>query len=267
MLGLAVRPPTGGHGVAVLAPGQVGLWRASLDIGAPALEALGRVLSAEERQRATRLRRPQDRRRFVTAHGWLRCVLASYLGCHPSRVPLLRAPGGKPCLGSGCAWLRFNLSHAGEIALLAVARGHEVGVDVEALAPDLPVEALAHRVLTAAERRLLDEGPRVRREHAFLALWTRKEAYLKGLGVGLRLDPAAADLGAPLTCQGAIVNEVQVGSWRLRDVDAGVGYIAAIAVRGTRMPLPARALWWPLPADGATTACAPPLSRSPAASS
>ena len=87
---------------------------------------------------------------------------------------------GKPRLaGAGAAW-DFNLSHAGNYAVAALARGAQVGVDLESLARPADIELLGRRVFSEGERELVRAGGR----EMFFDLWSRKEALLKALGCG-----------------------------------------------------------------------------------
>ena len=87
---------------------------------------------------------------------------------------------GKPRLaGAGAAW-DFNLSHAGNYAVAALARGVQVGVDLESLARPADIELLGRRVFSEGERELVRAGGR----EMFFDLWSRKEALLKALGCG-----------------------------------------------------------------------------------
>src|SRR6185436_5816324 len=111
-----------------LLPNDVHVFLFPLDQNLPgAIE----LLDEAERMRAERFVFERDRRRFVTAHAWVRVVLGRCLDCRPETVRFETGPRGKPHLADTAVDLRFNLSHAGERALLAVTRGLEVGVDIE----------------------------------------------------------------------------------------------------------------------------------------
>jgi 4'-phosphopantetheinyl transferase len=161
--------------------------------------------------------RPQARRRWVAARWALRTVLGCYLEVEPEEVELRLGPRGKPVLAATGESLRFNLSHSGELALIAVARGLEIGVDVERIDPRRDVLALAPRALGPEEAAAVREAPAGERSAAFHAAWTRREAVAKCLGVGL---------GAPLPEAAAAVSAL----------DAGPGFAAAVAVAAGEVP-------------------------------
>ena len=169
--------------VATTVPAAV--WLADLD-DAASDEGAGEVLSEDERARAQRFVFDVHRRRFIAARAWLRRCLAERLGRPAASLRFEYGPVGKPAL-AGTDRLRFNLSHSGRYALLAVTEGAEVGVDIEHVRPLSDMEALAERVFSAAERAALAAVPAERRVEAFFAGWTRKEAYIKARGEGIAL--------------------------------------------------------------------------------
>lgn len=171
--------------VPVLAgPFGVGLWTVCCRI-VPG-EAFA-CLSPDERARCAAFRREDDRRRFAATRATLRFLLGKALGVAPSALVFGANAHGKPEL----AWPRdprgiaFNVSHAGEYALIALARARSVGVDIEAINPDVEIDALAPLVLTDDERAHLRDGPRSLRVVGFHTYWTAKEAFLKAVGIGI----------------------------------------------------------------------------------
>lgn len=139
-------------------------------------------LTPEERQHAERLRRSEDRERHLLGRAGLRRVLGAWRRQEPGRVPLRTGPHGKPfCLGGP----QFNISHSGDLVLLALHPHRPVGVDVELLRPELDWRPLAARLLCTAECRLLEGLPAPVQARAFLQAWCRLEARLKATGQGL----------------------------------------------------------------------------------
>ena len=119
-------------------------------------------------------------------------VLAAYIGVKPLDVELATGPHGKPALASTAPGVHFNVSHSGSWGLVAVARV-EVGVDVEQIRPRRASARLTDRFLTDGERRLLQSRLASHTEAAFFMIWSRKEAYLKAVGVGLSVPFSAVD--------------------------------------------------------------------------
>ena len=174
------------------------------------LARLELLLSPAERERAARLAAAP---RWIVARAALRIVLGQQLGIAPAEVEFAAGPHGKPEVPG--ARLRFNLSHSGDRALVAVADGIEVGVDVERTSRRS--RAIA-RTLTDGERAALHGG-----EHlALLRIWCRKEALAKAIGGGLGWAPETFDTSRP---EGFV----------LTDLEPGPGYVGALAVAGERV--------------------------------
>jgi 4'-phosphopantetheinyl transferase len=150
----------------------------------------------------------------------LRRVLALYLDGDPDRTAISRGERGKPRLATEPGRLSFNLSHSGELTLVAVSRGREVGVDVEREKPGRDFVALATRALGPEDAAAVRAAASDERTRLFYELWTRHEARLKCLGVGLA--GAAAEPAAPVAVENL-------------PVDAG--YAAAVAVTGAAVPI------------------------------
>lgn len=220
--------------------GEVQVWRMALDRTAEEVAALFEVLSTDERERAARYVSERDRARFVAGRGLLRRVLAGYRGSEaPERLRFAYGAHGKPRLAAVDAEgvdVRFNLAHSDGLALLAVALGREVGVDVEWVREDGAIAAVADRYFSRAERDALAALPEGERCRAFYACWTRKEAYVKARGEGLALPLDGFTVSsAPGEAPALLAVEGEPGEparWTLRDVEAGEGYAAAVAVEG-----------------------------------
>lgn len=197
----------------------VDIWRAALDGEG---QAGPEGLPAPERERFESFLREQPRRRWLASRWALRRVLATYLGQAPGEIEIEDGENGKPRLPGG--ELQFNLSHSGDLALIAVCEIRPVGIDVERVEPSRDLIALAERALGAEDvARLRAAGPEDL-PALFYAAWVRHEARLKCLGAGL--TGSAPD--SPVAVQ---------------EVDAGPGYAAAVAIAGTEnMPLSRRDL-------------------------
>ena len=235
-LATTLPPRSYAHGPATLAWPQgrnVHIWRLDLrDMGADAPA----LLDAAETERAQRFVYAHDWRRYVTAHAWLRRILGAYLAVPPQQLRFATDAHGKPVLlqaspGAGQSPLCFNLSHSKDLALIAVTAGIEVGVDIEAVRDDLPGPDLAAGVLSAME---LDELAQcAASDHAdmFVGCWTRKEACLKALGIGLRLEPRRLHVGLDRQRRTVVVDGADAPI-DIAPLAAPGGYCAALAVVG-----------------------------------
>jgi 4'-phosphopantetheinyl transferase len=149
---------------------------------------LPELLSTDERERFDRFRRPEDRERFVLGRGLLRLLAGSYLQIPPESVTFDCSVFGKPHLTSplgGRPPLRFNISHSGDVVLLAFCIAREVGIDVEQLRPETEWRDIAPQIFTREQQVEWERLSPEARARSFFQAWTRREAALKATGVGL----------------------------------------------------------------------------------
>lgn len=213
------------------------VWRLNLEEDAAGESPSSACLAPDERARAARLLVAAARRGFICRRARLRQVLAEYLGVAPDAVRFVTNAYGKPAVAGAAAAgdLRFSYSHSGALAVLAVTRGREVGVDVEQRRSMPEALQLATSFFAPSEVAALTRLSAAEREPAFFDCWTRKEAFIKALGLGLSfpLNQFAVSLGEParlLELHGA---PPPPGSWTLRSLAVGPGFSAALAVAGT----------------------------------
>jgi 4'-phosphopantetheinyl transferase len=179
------------------------------------------VLDAREKRRAERLHSDLDRRRFVAAHTALRRELGERLETDPATLefsrepcsqcgglhgrPIVLRPGGSLARRAG---LHFSLSHSGS----------QVGVDIEAL-PDASMCQQLTALLHPREQASILSAPEEAQRTLFTRLWCRKEAYLKGLGVGLAHD----------STEGYLSSLERTPGWHVTNIDAPTGFAGAVA--------------------------------------
>jgi 4'-phosphopantetheinyl transferase len=170
-----------------IAPGETHLWRALCVPAAIDFEQFATQLTAEEMMRAGRFATATLQRRYLQAHSLLHTLLAAYTQSSSRRCELAYQSNGKPYLRAPQLHppLAFNMSHSGEMVVIALMRGSEVGVDVELLRPLDDLEAMVATTCSEAEQAYLAALPLEKRLTAFYRLWTRKEAWLKLRGIGL----------------------------------------------------------------------------------
>ncbi|MBO0766892.1 MAG: 4'-phosphopantetheinyl transferase superfamily protein [Hyphomicrobiaceae bacterium] len=227
--------------------GAVHVWRARLDWPDASAVALEPILSGDERERIARLHFQRDRRRSLISRGLLRTLLGRYLDMPPEALAFGYSPYGKPALAVPDTPLRFNVSHSGELLLIAVTLERALGVDVEEIRRDMEVLEIAARFFSPSERDRLASVPEVLRHDAFFDCWTRKEAYIKAKGDGLSLPLDQFDVafgpGLPARLLATRPDQAEARRWWLRELDVAEGYKAALAVEGAGLTL---ACWdWP----------------------
>lgn len=195
-------------------------------------------LSADEAERAARLTRESDRRRFSIGRGILRDLLGAYLETSPAEVRLRFAPGGKPALPETAASspLLFNAAHTEHFSLFAFATGLELGIDVETVTDHPQIDAMVGAEFTPEEAAAIRSAGATRRPRAFTQAWTRKEAVLKALGDGLArpLDSFAVTCAPdqPARVLRAPPDHGPAEAWSLHSLEPAPGCVAAIALRG-----------------------------------
>ena len=205
------------------------VYAVELDRDEREVAALGGVLTADELLRAGRMKSPQGRTRAVVARGALRKLLARDLGGTPEDIVFTVGPHGKPRVDDRSSGVRFNLSHSADLALIAIARDVEVGVDLEEIRPRSDLRGVARRVFTQAEREAVEAGGEI----AFYRHWVAKEAFVKAIGRGIEsLRSFEVLLDGP---GGARLNHVggdpaEAATWTLAPLDVGPRFAAAIVV-------------------------------------
>lgn len=184
---------------------SVHLWRASLDRDGASVQQWLSLLSQEERDRASQYRFDLDRNRFIVRRGILREILARYLGAKPEAVRFRMGEFGKLQLSDSFRpSLEFSVTHSRGKALVALARGHCVGVDLEHVLPLSDLDLMINECLSHSERCTMQALSPPCRLECFYWYWTSKEACLKASGVGLnrRIDSVRISLpGAGSACK------------------------------------------------------------------
>ncbi len=208
------------------------------------------VLSDDERARAARFVPGRAGGRRICpprCRAALREILGNLLGEPSGSLRFRAAAVGKPELDRGpgvVAPLRFNLSHSADLAVIAVCRGREIGVDLEHRRPITEAERIVASFFTPAEQVAFAAIAGPDRDAAFLRGWTRKEAVLKGFGVGISGLSARHETGfgtSGLTSRFTPAEpSPRVDRWMLWEASPRPDFVAALAVDVGIPPLPGR---------------------------
>lgn len=212
-------------------------WLAVDHLGDGDLVRLRACLDDAERTRADRFAFERDRVAYTAAHALLRSVLSSDAldaGLAPADWRFVPGPHGRPEIvgEQNRPGLRFNISHTTGFVAVALAAGHEVGVDVEARVRRGLTMEIADRYFAPAEIAHLDGLVPADRREAFMAFWTLKEAYIKAIGKGLAcpLDAFAFTLD-PLSIAFSDRLDDRPERWLFRRLSPVPDYLLALAVR------------------------------------
>ncbi|WOJ88808.1 4'-phosphopantetheinyl transferase superfamily protein [Methylocapsa polymorpha] len=189
-------------------------------------------LSAEERSRADRFFRAEDRTRFVLTRAALRSLLGEATGCPPKDIAFETGAYGKPHLAHGRG-PHFNVSHSGSFALIGIS-DRPIGVDIELMRDTFDELALARAFFCEDEHHFLAGLERPAQLQSFYKIWTCKEAVLKAFGVGI--SNYLMDFSIELTPDGFRIRpKLECFTPRLtavlaEPVEAPPGYAAAVAL-------------------------------------
>ncbi len=203
-----------------------------------ALRAALEVLTPDEKDRADRFHFPEHRERWILSRGGLRRVLSGYTARPAGELRFVYSEYGKPAFDDGGP-VRFNLSHSGEHAMVAVCLGREVGIDIERARLPGSAETLVRDIFSEREQKEFAQFAEEDKQGAFFRGWTRKEAYIKGRGLGLSMPLDSFDVSLAVSAPVLLLAERNPGNpkgWVLADLRAPAGYAAALAVEGSRAP-------------------------------
>lgn len=217
------------------------VWTVWLTASDPIQETYRSLLAAEERERANRFITQPLRRKWEISRGALRLLLSQYSNVPPAELAFQYGRNGKPEL-TGELVVHFNMSHSENLAIFAITRECELGVDIEVLRAIPDLENIASKFFCYEEiLELHSIADKIIRDEVFLRCWTRKESYVKALGLGLSI-PLNKFRVSLLPSQPAHFvhlgdDERKASTWSLHHLDPVSGYIGALAYRGSARPI------------------------------
>lgn len=193
-------------------------------------DELRTMLSSDERARADQITDETRKKSSIVSRAILRLIISDYAKIPAGKLILMRGQNGKPYLepSQNTMKITFNFSDSGDMALLAVGRNRELGVDLEKIRP-------VHRAVEIAGRRLaLNDAdalnnlePEVR-DRVFLQNWACYEALVKARGGSVLGDQRGENLTFSLSHP--YLHEGH--DFTVRDLDAGREYVGALAAEG-----------------------------------
>lgn len=191
------------------------------------------VLSEDEMYRAERFKFAHDRHFFVACRAFLRFLLGHYLEKHTSEVTFCYTEYGKPSLPN--SGLYFNFSHSVDLAVLALSRIGELGVDLEYTAKKIDFMPIAAHFFAEKEYETLQQLPEKQRNLAFYLCWTRKEAFIKAVGEGLSFPLKKFEVSLipdePAEVIATHWEESERKHWSVFSFDPEPDYVGALASR------------------------------------
>lgn len=215
---------------------DVQVWALRLEDFAGELNNLSRLLSGEEKKKAESFHFVRDRERFIVCRGLLRALVAEYIDAEADKLSFFYGPHGKPKLmgPDNSELLYFNMAHSHNLASIIISRDRKVGIDVEYVRYIDEMEQIVEGFFNNREKAIFADTPDAGRQELFFRIWTRKEAYLKGVGEGLSRSLAAFSvLPSPGEQNGPVrivENQWKTIDWIVTDLDIAPGFAAACAV-------------------------------------
>jgi 4'-phosphopantetheinyl transferase len=207
---------------------ELALFRYKLDASTERDTYLQSLLQPDEISRAQRYHQPADRQRFIYSRAVLRALLGKHVNEQAGQILLSEGINKKPVL-SNYPNVFFNVSHSGDWVLIAISR-MRVGVDVEQIRPDFPVDDLLDSICSPKERAWIYKGADDIRL-SFYQLWTRKEALVKATGKGISdAFQHVPSLDGLYSIESDLINAV--GQWVVGGFILEEGYPASIAYNG-----------------------------------
>lgn len=191
------------------------------------------TLSADEKEKALSFETKQLQKNYVTARGTLRSLLGSYVNMPPLNIQFIYNKQGKPKIDSHDS-VFFNLAHSKDLAIIAFSKIAEVGIDLEYMDSAVDFISLSKLVMTSEEQALFNSINEQQQAETFYTNWTRKEAFVKGLGLGLQFDLKNCSVGVNNLPELKIHTKSQITSndWSLNDIHLeDKPYKAAVALR------------------------------------
>lgn len=206
-------------------PDEIDIWTILLDTNHDSAEALKTLLDSQELERYDKLH-PNHQHRYLVSHAACREILGRYTKTPVKQITYIKNDHGKPALNHENP-IYFNLSHSQDMAILAISKYSDIGVDVEYYKSKATWEKIAKRFFTETEVSFLLNQPEDRQEKLFFQIWTRKEAYIKAIGTGLSTPLSSFDVTTSKTIK-PIDSIESKAIWYQEDLTLSAQYTGAV---------------------------------------
>lgn len=215
---------------------SIHVWLITLSALRNKLHFFEEILSKEELNKASKFRFDKDRQQFIITRGILRYLSGNYLKINPKDVNLIYSEFGKPYFDMYTT-LKFNVSHAEDMAVIGFVHNYDFGIDVEYTKRTFDVLDIVDNYFSKQEIKALHKIARPLQTEAFYRGWTRKEAFIKAKSKGLSfpLDSFSISIDSDENAQlyKTIWDENEKDLWRIIPFQTTKDYKAAFAVKGT----------------------------------
>jgi 4'-phosphopantetheinyl transferase len=215
------------------------IWPVNLDGWELQDNEIVRKLPESEREKSERFRSATIRARYVKRRFLLRVLLGKYAGTDFCDQEFSLTQYGKPQLKSAEDQipLFFNVSNSDNICLYAFTEAGEVGIDIEKIYDLSDMGRIVERFFSPLEQKAFCALPERDRKQTFFRYWTRKEALLKAMGVGLSFPLNKVDVITDISEEPSeVCVKIHEGNveteWTLQDINVFEGFASAVALEG-----------------------------------
>jgi 4'-phosphopantetheinyl transferase len=225
----------------ILQEGEIHVWYAKLDQSMPSVDNIKHLLTTAEKSRVERFHFDRDKIRYIGAHAILKILLSYYLDTRPHSINFQAGRYGKPALNKikHKGGLRFNMSHSEGIALYAITRNCEIGIDIEKIREIPEADNIVKRFFSKNEIKKYYTAPNSRKREFFFEIWTRKEAFTKAIGSGLFHPLDVFEVLCRSVKQNPLKYKDETGditlNWSIRNLNIMPGFAAAIVYEDYNM--------------------------------
>ncbi|MDP3704903.1 MAG: 4'-phosphopantetheinyl transferase superfamily protein [Legionellaceae bacterium] len=172
------------------------------------------LLNQTELKRAQQYYFLRHQKRFTVARATLRLILSRYIqNTNPNDLEFTENQYGKPEL-SNANNLQFNLSHSGDLALLAVGKDYPLGIDLEFFS-GRPYLGIGNKMFSTAENYAFNQVNSSLRPLSFFHIWAQKEALIKACGLGLSYPTQQFDVPHLPATDHIIHDSLHDKAWRM----------------------------------------------------
>jgi 4'-phosphopantetheinyl transferase len=231
------------NGLSFIKKGDIQIWSIPLDTNETFRTACLKALGEKGRERISFFKFKQVQESYIISQGGLRLLLSYYLNIPAAEIKLGRHAKGKP-FSEDNLMLRFNMSNSGRRVVYAFSLDEEIGIDLERLREMSDLDELIEKNYNTYEQNYINKLPE-KRQYRFFKFWTIKEAYLKAIGVGMRIPPEDLEFevqNGEYSLQ-SIRGEVDTEDWIFKDFELENGeYVGTLTLKNTSASISIRSV-------------------------
>lgn len=223
-----------------IGPNCIHIWKLYISEFGEYVSLLEPILNYEELRVASDRATEIEKKRYIIVKALVRLLLSGYTGLPPARICFTVGTFGKPVLAiAGGERLRFNITHAGDAAAVALSTDSELGVDIEQVRPEAKIVDITDYTFTEEEKAFLYGTDEKNRVHRFFSLWSKKEALIKAVGGSMAIDADRTSvLGTPdHTGWSTAAFQDETADWYLYEFTPFPGYSGALCTDAARPEL------------------------------